>query len=159
VTASKKEIDANEGGIADWLDKIYKQNGKDVFAKFYGSDLEMSGLVIVDGQLFFVAMNNDTPRPDWSKNLKESLLGQKDPAANGRILSAFWEMYISVYHKFGNSRPGESRKGDFLSNYKLEPDSNKWYKAELCVADLFGECEAKGIYYFSGDGALFIPAE
>lgn len=149
VAASKAEIDANVGGVADWIKKMEQQNGRNVLVNT-GGDIEQWGLVVVDGQLVFVGLNNGTPVDNFPQ--KERILGQPETKKNGQILSAYYELYIRVYSLFGNNKAK-----DALSNSKIESDFNKWYFPDLCVAGFGGGCEGKSPSSFSGDDALFVP--
>ena len=154
VAASKKEIDADVGGVAGWIKKMEEQNGGKALVSISSNPIEKWGLVVVDGQLVFVGMNNGTPTNP--KFPVEKLLGQTEVKKNGQIMSAFYELYTRVYRFFANSKSGTS-----INNSKpdLEPDSNKWYFPQLCVAGTSGMCEGKSPSSFSGEDALFVPAE
>lgn len=149
VAASKAEIDANKGGVADWIKKMEQQNGRNVLIKTDSSVLgETWGLAVVDEQLVFVGLNRATV-PDGFKQ-KNRVLGQVDVNRDGQIMSAMWELYTRVYEKFANVK-------DHISNSALEPDSNKWYRPSLCVAGSSGTCEGKDPALFVSEKALFVP--
>jgi hypothetical protein len=152
VAASKAEIDANEGGVADWIKKMEEQNGKNVLVSISSNPIEKWGLVVVDGQLVFVGINNGIPTNP--KFPVEKLLGQPDPRKNARIMSAYYELYTRVYTKFGNSK-----SKDGLTNVMLVTDQADVYGPQLCVAGTSGMCEGKSPSSFFGDDALFVPAE
>jgi len=154
VAASKKEIDANVGGIADWLQKVEAQNGRYVLMQPGSRSEEVWGFAVVDGQAVFIAFNKNAPLDDFDH--PENLLGQADAAANGRILSAMYELYTRVYHEYGNDYPTNPQN---TSNYKLEPDSSRWRSAAMCVEGNGIRCDAHSPSYFGGDDALFIPVQ
>jgi hypothetical protein len=105
VVASKVEIVANKGGIADWLARMWEQNGKDVLIRMGSLRTEMWGTVIVDGQLVFVGLNNGVPLDNF--DAKDELLGQSDPAKNGAILSAMLDLYLKITSGFANGSTGK----------------------------------------------------
>ncbi|MBV6395011.1 MAG: hypothetical protein HFACDABA_00582 [Anaerolineales bacterium] len=148
VAASKAQMDENEGGIADWIKKMEEQNGRNALIKTSSVPIEKWGLVLVDGQLVFVGLNNSIPtNPDLQKN---RLLGQVDTKRDAQIMSAMWELYTRVYGRFANVK-------DHISNSALEPDSNKWDRPYLCIAGLSGMCEGRSPVWFAGENALFVP--
>lgn len=157
IAASKKEVDTNKGGVSDWLNNMWEQNGEGVLVRTSITPVEMWGLTLVDGQLVFVGLNNAIPQNPTFQT--DRLLGQPDPNKNGQILSAYWELYVRVHGLYGNSATKNLNRG-FITNFRLEPDSNKWYSPGLCIATSSGGyCDGKGPAYFSGDGALFIPTQ
>jgi len=113
---------------------------------------EVWGFAVVDGQAVFIAFNKNAPLDDFDH--PENLLGQTDAAANGRILSAMWELYTRVHFQYANDRSNND-----LSMYKTEPDSTKWVNAAMCVEGNGMRCSAHPPSYFGGDDALFVPTQ
>ncbi len=120
VAASKAEIDANVGGVADLLQKMRVQNGRDFLIRTSSVRIEEWGLGVLDGQLVFMGINNASLPTGFPQG--DRLLGQPDPEKNARIMSAYWKLYTDVYGKFANSRHGGSLVNSYLD---LEPDSDK----------------------------------
>jgi len=153
VAASKAEIEANVGGVADWIKKMEEQNGKDALVSPSSIPSELWGLVVVDGQIVFVGLNKSAPVEGFPQ--KDRFLGQPEPKRNAQIMSAYWELYTRVYLKFANG--GRNFIGNGIP--ELEPDPDKWYVPQLCVAGTSGMCEGKSPSGFSGEDLLFVPVE
>ena len=130
VAASKAEIDANTGGVADWLDKMWEQNGEDVLIRMGSRDTELWGMAVVDGQLVFVMVNSDDPLDSFAGR-KEALLGHSGGKNDAKIISAAFGLYLEASVDYGNNKLGKEITNGIPA---LEPDSNKWRRPELCVA-------------------------
>jgi len=130
VAASKTEIDANTGAVADWLKKMWEQNGKNVLLRSSSVRVEEWGLTVVDGRVVFVSINNATPQE--GNKFNNMLLGQVDSTQDAKIVSAELQLYLETYAKYGNNR-GSTDITNAIP--KLQPDATLWVTGPaLCVA-------------------------
>jgi len=136
VAASKTEIDANTGGVADWLKKMWEQNGKDVLLVSGSLSTEAWGVTVVDEQVVFVTINvNNPPEGLWSKKEEQLLLGHSDGKNDAKIVSAQLQLYLEACRKYKNY-PGSKD----ISNKGIEPDPTLWEVApSLYIAGQYGK--------------------
>jgi len=154
VAASKTEIDANAGGVADWLEKMWAKNGKKVLLQSDNAiPAELWGMAVVDGQLSFVTVNNasDGSIPE-SFRYKDKLLNTTNaPSMNSKIVSSELQLYLETCAKYGNNR-GSTDITNAIP--KLQPDATLWVTGPyLCVAG--DGCEGS-IY---GAPTWFVPQD
>jgi len=138
VAASKTEIDANAGGVADWLEQMWKLNGKDVLI-VSGSAPIIEGWAMAvgaDGRLNFVTVNAaDPPQEVWSAKAQQLLLGHSDGKNDAKIVSAQLQLYLEACRKYKNY-PGSKE----ISNKGIEPDPTLWEVApSLYIAGQYGK--------------------
>jgi hypothetical protein len=96
--------------------------------------------------VIFVVINNANPVDGNRYN--DLLLGQVNSAQDAKIASAAFELCLKVFPLYHNSK-----SGDFITNNKIEPNSDKWGSPMLCVAGK--GCD--GQMYNSDD--WFVPQE
>jgi len=158
VAASKAEIDANAGEVADWLKKMWAQNGKDSLISSGTIPMEFWGMAIVDGHLSFVTINN-ARNSDVPENFpyKDRLLNTTNtPERNAQIVSAEFGLYLDASIKYGNNRTRTDITNGVVINGvpQLEPDSDLWVTAPLlCVAgyDCLGNIYGAPAWFISQD--------
>ena len=139
VSASKAEIDTNKGGVADWLNKMWEQNGHDSLISSGTIPMEFWGMVVVDGQLNFVAVNNasDSSIPENFPYRDRLLNSVNTPELNAQIVSAELELYLKASVRYGNNRTKTDITNGIVKNGvpQMEPDSTLWVTAPLlCIA-------------------------
>jgi len=131
VAASKTEIDVNVGGVADWLKKMWEQNGKKVLLRMGSRNEELWGMTVVDGHLVFVSINSDDPL-DVFDGRSEYLLGHSGGKNDAKIASAELQLYLETCAKYGNNR-GSTDITNAIP--KLQPDATLWVTGPyLCVS-------------------------
>ena len=138
VAASKKEIDANTGGVADWLKEMWDQNGKSILLQSDNSvPAELWGIAFVNGKLCFVTLNNASEGsipenfPDKDKLLSSTNI----PKMNAKIASAELQLYLEACIEYKNY-PGTRD----ISNKGVEPDSTLWEVApSLYIAGKYAQ--------------------
>ena len=157
VSASKAEISANNGDIADWLKRMWEQNGKNVLLRSSSVRVEEWGLAVVDEQLVFVTINNASVQ-DGNKN-NDYVLGQVDSAQDAKIASAQLQLLLAASVEYGNNRTKTDITNGIVKNGvpQLESDSSLWVTAPpLCVAGdgCLGSIHRAPIWFVSQDTSV-----
>jgi len=141
VSASKAEIDTNKGGVADWLKKMWDQNGRKVLLRMGSRDEELFGITVVNRQLTFVSINGADPLDAFDGRV-EYLLGHSDGKNDAKIASAQLQLCLEASVKYGNNRGST----DITSAIpKLQPDSTLWetgpylcVSGNVCAGNIYG---------------------
>ncbi len=146
VAASKTEIDANKGGVADWLNTMWDQNGRKVLLRMGSRDEELFGITVVKGQLTFVSINGADPLDVFDGRV-EYLLGHSDGKNDAKIVSAQLQLYLDASVKYGNNRTKTDITNGIVKNGvpQLEPDPTLWetgpylcVSGNVCAGNIYG---------------------
>ena len=156
VAASKTEIDTNAGGVADWLNTMWEQNGKNVLLRSSSVRVEEWGLVIVGGRVVFVSINNATPQ-EGNKN-NHMVLGQVNSVQDAKIVSAELALFLRASVEYGNNRTETDITNAIVKDGvpQLESDPSLWVTApSLCVAgyDCLGNIHSAPAWIVSQDAS------